>query len=1222
MNIQHDIENTLHRFTESDDYKTVGKELFLNIIGNRLIEIDNDYTPEEFIEEKIPNATQNIQELFNQHIEKIHFVQQLHEDNLKELKVHKDLHGNPLTMNSFLFSIVRMKNEIASNRKTIYAKITREINRPFTAPTVILFCSRQQDEHSISLSFIYRRQSKTQDEMDVVSKKVHMLHNISCNNPHRAHLDIIDGLHLPEHLTNLPKEKLNFIGLMEAWLKILDIDKLNKNFYDDLYQWFNRVNKNTNVKFPSIYKVKTFGDEGQLKIEDKKEKKESQIIRLITRFMFIWFMKEKGLVSAKLFDENEVDKILEDFDKEKGDNYYLAILQNLFFGTLNTPIKDEKGKDNRKFSSTRQKDHRVFTSWCYKSMLKNPEEFKSIMNSIPFINGGLFECLDSNEESGDKAVYRLDCFNDNPNQRKDLSIPHYLFFGNNEDDGIIDIFNRYKFTVEENTPLDVDVALDPELLGKVFENLLASYNPDTKKTARKSSGSYYTPRPIVDYMVTTSLKEYLKNYLTQEQYFSENLQGNLDTLFNPELTDNPFNTQNTDFIIKTISNIKVLDPAVGSGAFPMEVLRICVELLQKLDPNNKKWKKQQLSKIPELKSLIKDYETSAKISNEKARIKAQEELAERRQEITDNFNHNYLRKLYLIRNNIYGIDKQPIACQITKLRFFISLTIEQQRGSTDGAYNNFGIQPLPNLETNFICADTLINLYKPPIRDFWMEEITKYQTELKKNRDDFFIANTRKKKQELIKKDKNIRKKLMKSFQEQYSFPPKNQIIVRNKVEKKSAPEEESLRIKGTINKIASWNLMDKITAAPWFDPEWMFGISDGFDLVIGNPPYISAVNMTRTYKNYRNTIKKYYEVCKGSWDLYIPFIDRSMDILNKNGSLCFITPNKWINTDYGEKIRAKYLLNIKEIVDTKRLAFDTASVDTIITSMTKNTCQKIHIKEYFKNNFIYRQSIPKDFLKDPYRLDILFSNHIHLLEKIEHNFTTVLSSIAKCEQACAANEYYKVRKIVKNVTNNNIESGDGSYFKFINTGTAGIYKSNWGIKTISYSKIKFLYPAVDKKEFQNIASPAYINRSKKPKIIIKGMNNMTKPSSLIGCLDENIEYLPALGTLVITSDSLDDLLYLSAIINSKFASFYTREKNIKSNHNNDLMFKYYMINTIPLPNITRNSHPYKILISKVRKILSHRISNLEKQTVQEEIDKYLYKLYKLTSSEIAIIEQ
>ena len=122
----------------------------------------------------------------------------------------------------------------------------------------------------------------------------------------------------------------------------------------------------------------------------------------------------------------------------------------------------------------------------------------------------MFDCLDSEEATQDGG-YRIDCFSDNPNQRRNYSIPNRLFFDPSEKaPGLITLFERYKFTVEENTPIEQEVALDPELLGKVFENLLAAYNPETRETVRKQTGSYYTPRVVVDYMVEEALKRYLE----------------------------------------------------------------------------------------------------------------------------------------------------------------------------------------------------------------------------------------------------------------------------------------------------------------------------------------------------------------------------------------------------------------------------------------------------------------------------------------------------------------------------------------------------------------------------------------------------------------------------------------------------------------------------------------------------------------------------------------
>jgi hypothetical protein len=143
------------------------------------------------------------------------------------------------------------------------------------------------------------------------------------------------------------------------------------------------------------------------------------------------------------------------------------------------------------------------------------KEFIKKFEKVPFLNGGLFECLDR-REGDDRQIYH-DGFS--RESKRSAFVPNCLFWGNKDgtQEGIIDLFNRYNFTVEENTPQDVDIALDPELLGKVFENLLGTFNPETKETARNESGSFYTPREIVDYMVDTALKAYLKDKLEKDK---------------------------------------------------------------------------------------------------------------------------------------------------------------------------------------------------------------------------------------------------------------------------------------------------------------------------------------------------------------------------------------------------------------------------------------------------------------------------------------------------------------------------------------------------------------------------------------------------------------------------------------------------------------------------------------------------------------------------------
>jgi adenine-specific DNA-methyltransferase len=267
--------------------------------------------------------------------------------------------------------------------------------------------------------------------------------------------------------------------------------------------------------------------------------------------------------------------------------------------------------------------------------------------------------------------------------------------------GLIDILNSYNFTTDEATPIDQEIALDPELLGKVFENLLASYNPETQTTARKATGSYYTPREIVDYMVEESLREYLKTKVPEAQEI-------LDDLFSYSVEELSIPKDLRLKLIKAIDQVKIIDPACGSGAFPMGILHKLVFLLQKLDPKNETWKEIQLERASK--------EADAVFRSEKEKQEREKLLEEINENFDESVNYpDYARKLYLIENCIYGVDIQPIAIQISKLRFFISLILDQK---VDRSKPNFGILTLPNLETKFISANTLIGLEKSVQRLF------------------------------------------------------------------------------------------------------------------------------------------------------------------------------------------------------------------------------------------------------------------------------------------------------------------------------------------------------------------------------------------------------------------------------------------------------------------------------------------------------------------------
>ena len=351
----------------------------------------------------------------------------------------------------------------------------------------------------------------------------------------------------------------------------------------------------------------------------------------------------------------------------------------------------------------------------------------ALFAQTPFINGGLFDCLDSEEATRDGG-YRVDCFSDR--HYKKLSIPDRLFFA---DDGLITLFNHYKFTVEENTPIEQEVALDPELLGKVFENLLAAYNPETRATARKQTGSYYTPRAVVDYMVDEALVATLAEKAQPDDgdaaYWQERLRYLLDYEDAFDDANELFEEAEAEGVVRAIAEIKVLDPAVVSGAFPMGVLHKLTLALQRIDPGNLRW--QALQKERASAKADAAFETKDQRERDAELLEISETF--------ERYSGDFGRKLYLIQNSIFGVDIQPIACQIAKLRFFVSLAIEQK---ADETADNFGIKPLPNLETRFVAANALLRIEEADQLGLFLQQIEALKTKLAENRERHFHATT------------------------------------------------------------------------------------------------------------------------------------------------------------------------------------------------------------------------------------------------------------------------------------------------------------------------------------------------------------------------------------------------------------------------------------------------------------------------------------------------
>jgi adenine-specific DNA-methyltransferase len=409
----------------------------------------------------------------------IDIVFQLIEDDIKksyslfETKKYSDK-----IIESYLFFTLDLVGDKYTRGDLV--KITREINRLTPMPAIILFRYGKY----LTISIIDRRPNKKDPSKDVLTKKISLIKDINIDRPHNAHVVILSKFALPQ-LIEKHKTINTLDDLYKAFRKTLDISELNREFYRQISSWYYYATSVIKLPIrPEYYR-------------DDKDNIKNFTVRLICRMIFCWFLKEKGLIDPKLLELYDyadnpnilVRKTKKDFEKEN--SYYRGMIQNIFLSCLNLPMNVKKRRDE------------------YLGGKYLPDDFDfSLFDSIPFLNGGLFDRLE--EDNYNETI------EDGP-----LYIPNELFYAKQlqistgkktlTTAGLNRILASYVFTVDESTPLEEELALDPELLGLVFENLLAEIDPDedVAKTARKESGSFYTPRKVIDYMVNESLLLYL-----------------------------------------------------------------------------------------------------------------------------------------------------------------------------------------------------------------------------------------------------------------------------------------------------------------------------------------------------------------------------------------------------------------------------------------------------------------------------------------------------------------------------------------------------------------------------------------------------------------------------------------------------------------------------------------------------------------------------------------
>ncbi|MBW6486246.1 MAG: Eco57I restriction-modification methylase domain-containing protein [Syntrophobacterales bacterium] len=485
-------------------------------------------------------------------------------------------------------------------------------------------------------------------------------------------------------------------------------------------------------------------------------------VRLLGRLIFCWFLKKKGIVGSDALSSATVTTCA---------NFYHELLEPLFFDVFNTPQNARKAG------------------------------LPACIAGLRFLNGGLFEPQTDDCRGNFQLLIPNDWFAG--------------FFG--------DTLERYNFTVDENSSANSEIAIDPEMLGRIFENLLAEQNPQTGASARKQTGSFYTPRPIVDYMVEESLIAYLGS-------------GCADFVHTGELPTD-LKSQPSDLLNK-LNSLRTIDVAAGSGAFPMGMLQKIVMLKQALNP--------------------------------KASL--------------------YDLKLKTIENSIYGVDIQPMAIELSRLRCWLSLIVDEEPDK---------VQPLPNLDFKFVCADSLIDLGYQTLQEqcekrygfLFLQEFDDKINELKRIRHGYFdTTHNHNRKQQLKQEFLKVQDEIFRISLD----------LVKQKL---ISPE--------FANRITGWNPFDDSKAAPFFSPAWMFGVEDGFDISIGNPPYVRADAGEEHLAQRKRIIEsKQYVTLWEKWDLFIPFIELGYKILKPNGVTTMIVSDAYCHSKYAQKSQEWFLRN------------------------------------------------------------------------------------------------------------------------------------------------------------------------------------------------------------------------------------------------------------------------------------------------------------------------
>lgn len=649
------------------------------------------------------------------------------------------------------------------------------------------------------------------------------------------------------------------------------VEKLSKDFfkhYKDIYEDFVQflTGKRYTKKGNKYIEQKVDEPNWQLTHYFNKDDKQARDFckRMMGRIVFLYFIQKKGWLAVpqgKKWGEGNADYLFNLFQTtEHKDDFYYQELVALFFTALNNLDSENPAREKR----------------------------------FPYLNGGLF---DSSQDSK---------FNK-------LQLPESIF------KNLFDRFNEFNFTIYEDAPDEHTVAVDPEMLGHIFENLLED---------NKDKGAFYTPKEIVHYMCRESLSNYIYGYAKKEN--DSIFKSKLQSYFN-DYDIKQFSNDEIKQIDRALEDVKICDPAIGSGAFPMGLLH----------------------EIYNLKIPIED--------NKGLKAKSPADL-----------------KKHIIEESIYGVDIDAGAVDISRLRFWLSLIVDEEVP-----------QPLPNLNFKIVCANSLI-----PLGD-----ITGFDMDTR-------ASNARKALEELRHEFFNV------SSQEKMNLERKFKKIQTELLNLRELATKENYDV---YTKLYEFNPFDD-NSCSWFDAWWMFGVK-GFDIVTGNPPYGAKLS-----KGEKELFKELYsDVHMRTPDTFNYFISKSFSLLKPGGVISFIVPNNLLFQ--GENTKTRQLLinsnHLKRVINLGDNTFENADVPTCIFIALKKHEQDYYI-EYSDNRKERIQNI--DFFKS--QKELLNSD----VNDVPDLVIGVSSATVKIMKAIEAKSY-KIDEIALEVASG-ISTGNDKVFR------------------------------------------------------------------------------------------------------------------------------------------------------------------------------------------------